>query len=187
MKKIDLSNILAAEMDRAFEDNKPLFASSSMLEKLAFKKVSEEDSTTEVEAALESSLLKKQANAKCCDCETKDKRKENCSCVCHKEVAVTASSIVSNSLNSLIKISEDLDRVGFSKLAAASIMLADALIATAKEKSSPAKSSKEEKSKSSKEDSKSKSSNKSKPKKKMDMKERMKKMREGKKSKKSSK
>ena len=69
--KIDLSNSLAAEMDRVLnsEENKQLFSTSSMIEKLAFKKVSEEDAETEIEKELESQFSK---TASCKNCECKN-------------------------------------------------------------------------------------------------------------------
>jgi len=64
------------------------------------------------------------------------------------------ASIMRNAFNALLKISEDLDAIGFSKLAATSAVLAGNLVSEAKAKKSE------------------------KPKKKVDMKARMKKMRE---------
>ncbi len=145
--KQDLSNVLAAEMHRILnsDENKQIFSTSSMIEKQAFKKVSEEDAVSEIEKELDTSLNKK-ASA-----EPKTER-----------------NLVKESVESLLKISEDLDTAGFEKLAAASILLADKLVVEAKKSKKSDKKSKEDKSKG----------------KKVDMKERMKKMREMKKSKK---
>lgn len=157
MKQIDLSSTIAAEMDKVLnsDENKQLFSSSSMIEKLAFKKVSEEDAVTEVETEL---ALQKTASVK-------------------EPVKPTVKS----TLDQLLAVSEQLDSIGFDKLAAASIMLADRLVSEAKAKSSK-KSDKKSDKKSKEDKSKSKG-------KKVDMKDRMKKMREmqkGKKDKKSS-
>lgn len=145
MKHVDLSNSIAAEMDKALnsEENKKLFSTASVLEKLAFKKVSEEDATTEVEAELAIKLQKTASTL--------------------LEVSEPSEDEV---VEMLLQASEDLDVLGFDKLAAMSAVLADKLIveAKAKTKSKSDKKSKEDKSKSKKP--------------KMDIKERMKKMRE---------
>jgi hypothetical protein len=165
--KQDFSNLIAAEMDKALnsEENQKLFSSSSMLEKLAFKKVSEQDQVTEVEMELDPSL-KKTASEKCCECGSS--KKDECKCNCHESSSKKASDPVLDSFNALLKVSNDLDDAGFEKIAAASLLLADKLISEAKSKSSKKSDKKEDKSKS----------------KKMDIKERMKKMREMKKGKK---
>lgn len=161
MKHVDLSNTLATEMDKVLNsgENKELFSSSSMLEKLAFKKVSEQDEVSE----LETELLKK--NASCCECG--EEKKHECHCECHKdEKKASVRNPAREAFNALLRVSEDLETAGFERLAAASVMLAGKLMAEAKAKSSK----KPEKSKSKDEKSKSKG-------KKMDMKERMEKMR----------
>ena len=171
-------------MDKALnsEENKQLFSTASVLEKLAFKKVSEEDATTEVEIELESVLQKK---ASCCECE-EDKKHSDCKCDCHHKKSESSQKqhltvVYPDCVDALLKVSAILDESGFEKLAAHSAILADKLIVEAKAKS---------KSKSEKSDKKSKD-DKKKSKPKMDMKERMKKMREmagkGKKDKKDSK
>jgi hypothetical protein len=199
--KIDLSNQLAAEMDKVLnsDENKELFSTSSMLEKLAFKRVSEQDSTTEVEAELDAVLSK---TADCKHCECKNTKHDKCKCDCHDKneaddkddkietfpapsgKGVNApyvpgttppvkdtkkANLVRDAFHTLLVISEVLDDAGFEKIAAMSIMLADKLIVEAKAKKSD-KKSKEDKSK-----SKSK---------KMDVAERMKKMRDAQKGKK---
>jgi hypothetical protein len=203
--KIDLSNLLAVEMDKALnsEENKQMFSTSSMLEKLAFKKVSEEDAETEVEKELVKSFSK---TASCKHCECKNTKHDKCNCDCHdtnnadapddkidtfpapsgkginapyvpgttppvKETKKSSNS-VRDAFHSLLKISEVLDDAGYEKISAMSILLADKLIVEAKAKSSKKsdKKSKEDKSK-------------SKGGKKMDMKERMKKMRDAQKGK----
>lgn len=179
--KIDLSSAIAAEMDKALnsEENKQMFSSSSMLEKLAFKRVSEQDQQTEVELDLEVKL-NKTASKKCsqCTCE-KDCTEGECSskCDCKKDKE-TMDSKASRFVRTLVSLSDELDSAGFERLAAASIMLADRLVSEAKAKKSDKKSGEKSKSKSpekTKASDKDKASGKGK---KMDMKERMKKMRE---------
>lgn len=158
MTRVDLSDSLAADMDKALnsEENKEMFSSSSVLEKLAFHRVADEGKlVSEVEEELKKQGLQKTASS-----EEAPKQK-------------TASDIAS----SILKVSEELEEAGFERLAALSIVLAEKLVAEAKEKS---------KSKSSKKDEKSSKSDKS-SKKKMSMKERMEKMRQMQKGKKKSK
>lgn len=167
--KQDFSNMIAAEMDKALnsEENQKLFSSSSMLEKLAFKKVSEQDQVTDIEKELDASLTKTAAG-KCKHCECAESKKGDCKCDCHEDSSSKsskASNPVLDAFNALLKISDDLDTAGFDKLAAASLLLADKLVSEAKAKSSKKSDKKSDK----KEDKKSK---------KMDMKERMKKMRD---------
>jgi len=168
--KQDLSNSIAAEMDKVLnsDENKEMFSNSSMLEKLAFRKVSEQDQVSEIEMELDPSLRK---TAGCCECG--EAKKHQCDCHCHKdtekeEKKASVRNPAREAFNALLKVSEDLESAGFARLAAASILLADKLITEAKAKSSK-KSDKSEKAKAS-EKSKSKG-------KKMDMKERMEKMR----------
>lgn len=130
MKNVDLSNSIAAEMDKALnsDDNKKLFSNASVLEKLAFKKVSEDDKTTEVEVELENAL-QKTASA---DLEVSE---------------VSEGDVV----EMLLQASEDLDTLGFDKLSVYSAKLANQLMVEAKAKSKTEKSDKK-----SKEDKKSK-------------------------------
>lgn len=176
MAKPDLST-LASDMNNALndEDNKKMFSSSSMLEKLAFSRVADEGKLppTEIEVELEKELTKK-ASAECCECHP-DKKHDECKCHCHSKKEAS----VSNSINALLKISEDLETQGFEKLAALSAVLAGKLVEAAKAKS-------KSKSKSDKKDD-EKAKSKSKSSKKMTMKERMEKMRKAQKGKKKSK
>lgn len=166
------------------EENKQLFSTSSMIEKLAFKKVSEEDELSEIEKELmlknassnESCVkcyAKKPASTGPCKCACKGPNDcaKGCACGCKGgayEKEMQPKAAFNTVLNKILVISEELDTLGFEKLAAASIMLADKLVSEAKAKKSD-KKSKEEKSKS---------------KSKMDMKARMKKMRDAQKGKK---
>lgn len=159
MTNIDLST-LAADMDKALnnKENKELFSSSAMLEKLAFTRVADEERQTEVEKELEGTV--------------------KTAAVIEPVVAPALTQpgfTVSASVSTLVKLSEELDTAGFSKLSAASLLLAEKLIVEAKAKKSkdPKKDSKKsEKDKASKSKSK-----------KMTREERMKKMRDMKKKK----
>lgn len=190
--KHDDSNTIASEMDKVLnsEENKEMFSASSMLEKLAFKKVSEEDAVSEVEQELNSQGLRKEAQApffadnvckKChkakpestgackCVCASADDCAKGCPCGCKggeydpAKPSPWKGSSVQDSLQQLLIVSEDLDNLGFSKLAAMSLIVANKLVVEAKAKKSDKKSDKK--------------TDKFKGKK-MDMKERMKKMRE---------
>jgi hypothetical protein len=185
--KFNIENVLAEGMEKALnsDENKKLFSNASVLEKLAFKRVSEEDATTEIETELINSLSKT-ASCKC----NEPGHKDDCECDCHKETKkehkheknVHEKTTASYMVDALLKISADLDEEGFDKLAAASLILADRIVVEAKAKKEKTKS--KSKSKSSKEDK-----SKEKTKAKGDVAERMKKMREmqGKKDKKDSK
>jgi len=91
--KNDLST-LAADMDKVLnsDENKDMFSNSSMLEKLAFKKVSEQEEVSEVEVALGLSLKK---TAGCCECG--EEKHHECKCECHdKKEASTLNSMIIN-------------------------------------------------------------------------------------------
>lgn len=182
MTRVDLSDSLAAEMDKVLnsEETKQMFSSSSVLEKLAFSRVADEGKVpSEIEDELAKQGLLKTASSSC-KCDKKHGSDEKCDCP--KDCKCRGSKSASEIVSTLLKVSEDLEEAGFDKLAALSIVLTEKLVAQAKDK---AKSKSE--SKSSKKDEKA---SKSKSSKKMTMKERMEKMRKmqkGKKGKKSSK
>ena len=166
MTKIDLSNILAAEMDKALnsEENKQMFSSSSVLEKLAFNRVADEGKLpSEVEEEMKKQSLQKTASTTC-ECPEKHECGDECKCPASCDCKKTKKS-ASEIVNALLKVSEDLENVGLAKLAALSIVLAEKVV-EAKKKST-------EKKDDDKKSSKSKS-------KKMTMKERMEKMRKAK-------
>jgi hypothetical protein len=201
-----------ADMEKNLISNKELFSKSDAIEKLAFKRVSEEEKTTEIEQLFADSVLEPikvvaadpnykpehpvAAKAECkackgffvrdaggpqcaCTCKSPMECKNNANCSCHTHPAkqvVDFKFSSDNAVQTLVSLSNDLDDNGFDKLAAATLLLADKIVAEAKAKTkSKSKSKKDEKSKSK---SKSKKDEKSKSKSKMDVKERMKKMRE---------
>jgi hypothetical protein len=143
MKNYDI----AAEMDKILnsEENKKLYSNAAAIEKNAFRKVSDQDKPTELEVEVLEELSKQEAAIP---------QTKTASAPMTKEAELEIKT--SNMVDSLLKISSDLDAIGFEKLAAVSILLADKIVAEAKAKKDSKKS----------------------PKKKMDVKERMKKMRE---------
>jgi hypothetical protein len=162
--KTDFSSSLAADMDKALVENKDMFAQAAVLEKLAFTRVADEDKVvSEIEIELnekaDAELAKTEAEVK------PDLTKK-----------ASAPSVM-DSVNALLKVSEDLDNAGFDKFAAASIMLATKLVEAAKGKSKSKSESKSEKAKD-KSKSKDKSKDKSKSSKTMSKADRMKKLRE---------
>jgi hypothetical protein len=160
--KIDL-NSLANDMDAVLnsEQNKNMFSSAKMLEKLAFKRVSDE-TPTELENQVSNSLGKT-AEKEECKCACHDK----CKCSCGDKKSTAGLNVVANTQDeymlainaaeTMLSISETLDGVGFEKLATVSLMLADKIVveakAKAKKKSKPA-DKKSDKAKSSEKDSK---------------------------------
>jgi hypothetical protein len=178
MKINNIADLLASEMEKNLnsDENKGLFSSASLIEKLAFRKVSDEDQPSEIELELEASLNK---SAGCHGCSCDEKKDESCKCDCHNDAndakdskksdeetsTQSKSSGLRDAFNALLKISETLDEYGFERLAAASAILADKLVIEAKAKS---KKSKDSKKSDKKDDKKSK---------KEDMKARMDKMR----------
>jgi predicted ATP-binding protein involved in virulence len=135
MPKVDFSDLIASEMNNVLndEENMKLFSSSATLEKLAFKRVSEADQTTEVEAEMEKTLEKKAS--------------------VNEE---TPSFKLAETISEIMKLSETLDQFGFESLAADTILLADALVKQAKGEKPKSKSEKSEKKSNEKSDKKSK-------------------------------
>lgn len=181
--KIDLSNSIASEMDRVLnsDENKSMFSSAKMLEKLAFKRVSEADEPTALETEV-TEVLDKTASKKECECEChEDKDAKTCEC-CEEKKATASLQVVAqdeyslalNAAEKMLSISETLDGVGFEKLATVSLMLANKIVveakAKAKKKSTKTDEKKSEKDKAKKDSKKSsdkKSSDKKSPKKDM--------------------
>jgi hypothetical protein len=210
---------ILVDMEKNLISNKEMFSKSDAIEKLAFKRVSEEEKTTEVEQLFADSVLEPikvvaQATpaataiegaapagahkAECkackgffvrdaggpqcaCPCKTPMECKNNANCTCHTHPAkqvVDFKFSATSAVKTLVSLSNDLDDNGFDKLAAATLLLADKIVAEAKAKTKSKSKSKSKKDEKSKSKSKSKKDEKSKSKSKMDVKERMKKMRE---------
>lgn len=175
MTKQNLADILAANMQEVMSDKnyKDIFSTSATLEKLAFKKVSEENQKTEVEQEIEKSLevvastdcdgCKKVAVAgKCsCECKSKEECSKGCPCKCSVTEKVasaqTEETFIKNAYTNLIAASENFEAAGMDKLSALSLMLLDKLIVEAK-----AKKDKKDKKPAKKDDKNSKSDKKSK-------------------------
>ena len=103
MSKFDFSKEIAAGMEKVLnsDENKQLFSQSSMLEKLAFKRVADEDKPTEIEVEVQKTMddsLNKEAQLtghtdKCTKCAGKyfmDKHPNaacNCACASPEECA----------------------------------------------------------------------------------------------------
>jgi hypothetical protein len=204
MRKFNITDAVASEMERIVNstEHQEMFAAKPSLEKVAFKKVSEEDTVNEVEKEVEYSLNKKAstickgcddglvkkagAETHCsCDCKNVDACRNGCAC--HDKGAKPSNSVagfadhlnpaddgikLSSVIQSLVKISSVLENSGFERQSAATLMLAESLVSEAKAKKN-SKDSKKSETKSDKKDSK-KDSKKSKT----PIKDRMEKMRE---------
>lgn len=147
----------AAEMLKIAEsdEHKKLF---QPIVKEAFSRDGQEE-PSEVEA--EMNKMNKQASSSSCKC---DEHCKDCSCECHKdehkvndqnyhydtsssasqmpnsEMNATKSAFPLNAVQSLMKISEQLEAQGMEKIAAASLVLAEAIVKEAKKQSEKSKS-----------------------------------------------
>lgn len=165
MKK-DMSNIIAANMDAILKNPEytSMFSSSAVLEKLAFKRVADEEVPTEVEIEFSNELsqepLESQASSPRADCVACGKTrqgwteamgvckcgsdgcspmggcKEGCSCGCKaKKAGVSMDDVlVKSAVDSLLKVSSDLEDAGFERLSAYALVLTNELVAEAKAK-----------------------------------------------------
>jgi hypothetical protein len=139
MKIDNFANEIAAGMDRALnsDENKKLFSKASVIEKLAFHRVSDEDKlVSETEESLKTILdINKTAAEKenCSGCECGEEKGSECKCHCHED-SPTKSASVEDIVGDLLAVSEALEDAGFEKLAADSAILAGSLIAQAKAK-----------------------------------------------------
>jgi hypothetical protein len=203
MRKFNITDAVASEMERIVNstEHQEMFAAKPSLEKVAFKKVSEEDTVNEVEKEVNESLNKKaQEKFVCgackdfyvknsgdkhhCTCGDTCKTSGDCAkgCSCHNPVKPAIDEVkfnladdgmkLSSVIQSLVKISSVLENSGFERQSAATLMLAESLVSEAKAKKN-SKDSKKSETKSDKKDSK-KDSKKSKT----PIKDRMEKMRE---------
>jgi hypothetical protein len=145
MKIDNLANQIAFDMDKALnsDENQKLFSKSSMIQKLAFHKVSDEDKlVSETEESLKAILqINKTAGSKCSGCECGEDKGSECKCHCHEDEP-TKSASVESLVDDILKVSEALETAGFEKLAASSALLAGALVAEAKAKKDSKKDTK---------------------------------------------
>jgi len=158
---------IASGMEAILKDPeyKSMFSSSAVLEKLAFKRVADEELPTEIEVELSAELMGEEpleatAASKCkvCGCKTKGvckcasgscKGKESCgkgcSCECKNKKAEVemGDMLIKSAFDSLMSASSDLEEAGFEQLSVNALVLMNHLIVEAKK----AKMSKEDKAK----------------------------------------
>lgn len=166
---------IASGMDAILKDPeyKSMFSSSAVLEKLAFKRVADEELPTEIEVELSAELMgeplevtageenpretcllcmgKRAAGStgvcKCAagSCKGKKTCGDDCSCGCKaKKAGVSMSdTLIKSAFDSLMSASSDLEEAGFERLSANALILMNHLIVEAKAK----KMSKEDKAK----------------------------------------
>jgi hypothetical protein len=158
---------IASGMEAILKDPeyKSMFSSSAVLEKLAFKRVADEELPTEIEVELSAELMGEEpleatAASKCkvCGCKTKGvckcasgscKGKESCgkgcSCECkNKKAGVEMDDmLIKSAFDSLMSASSDLEEAGLEQLSVNALVLMNHLIVEAKK----AKMSKEDKAK----------------------------------------
>jgi hypothetical protein len=172
--KSNMENELASGMNAILQDTKftSMFSNNSVLEKLAFKRVADENIPTEIEVELSEALSqepleatanerasclmcgKKRPNwtedmgvCKCAKengCDQMNGCKEGCDCGCKaKHAGVEMDNLIKSAFNSLLSASSDLDEAGFEGLSANALILMNDLVVEAKAK----KSKKDEKAK----------------------------------------
>jgi hypothetical protein len=165
MKNRDMSNDIASSMDAILKDPeyKSMFSSSAVLEKLAFKRVADENLPTEIEVELANELsfepLEAKASSPRADCVACGKSragwsesmgvckcvsggcspmggcKEGCSCNCKvKKAEVGMDSLIKSAFDSLMKASSDLEDAGLESLASDTLVLMGNLVVEAKKK-----------------------------------------------------
>jgi hypothetical protein len=165
---------IASGMDAILKDPeyKSMFSSSAVLEKLAFKRVADEELPTEIEVELSAELMdsleataaeenpretcllcmgKRAAGSTgVCKCSTGSCKGlktcgAGCSCGCKAKSAGVSMSdtLIKSAFDSLMSASSDLEEAGFEMLSANALVLMNNLIVEAKEK----KMSKEDKAK----------------------------------------
>jgi len=163
MKQNNMYDI-ASNMDAILKDPeyKSMFSSSAVLEKLAFKRVADEDQPTEIEVELSAELmgepLEVTAAKKCkvCDkpikgtckcaksgCEGSCKKGCTCGCKTKKAGVEMNDMLIKSAFDSLLSASSDLEEAGLENLSANTLILMNHLIVEAKK----AKMSKEDKAK----------------------------------------
>jgi hypothetical protein len=147
---------IASGMEAILKDPeyKSMFSSSAVLEKLAFKRVADEELPTEIEVELSAELMGEEpleatAASKCkvCGCKTKGvckcasgscKGKESCgkgcSCECkNKKAGVEMDDmLIKSAFDSLMSASSDLEEAGFEQLSVNALVLMNHLIVEAK-------------------------------------------------------
>ena len=165
--KSNMENEIASGMSAILQDTKftSMFSNNSVLEKLAFKRVADENIPTEIEVELSEALsqepLETTANerasclmcgkkrpgwteemgvCKCAKengCDQMNGCKEGCDCGCKaKHAGVEMDNLIKSAFNSLLSASSDLDEAGFEDLSANALILMNNLVVEAKAKKS---------------------------------------------------
>lgn len=181
--KQDFSNQIASDMQKIMADpaHKNMFSSSGVLEKLAFKRVADENQPSDIEieimdelqaaplappvvtASAQCACGKSLEDGKMCKCASENGCssqgcKDGCGCGCGaKKAGVSMSdSLVKSAFDALMRASTDLEEAGFERLSAHTLVLLDRLIVEAKDKKDPKKNDKKKDKKDDKKDKKSK-------------------------------
>ena len=160
-----MSDVIASSMDAILKDPeyKSMFSTSSVLEKLAFTRVADENLPTEIEVELAAELsdqpLEATAASPKADCVACGKTrsnwtedmgvckctsqgcspmggcKEGCSCGCKvKKAEVVMDTLIKSAFDSLMKASSDLEEAGLETLAADTLVVMTNLVVEAKKK-----------------------------------------------------
>lgn len=187
MKHRDMSDVIASSMDAILKDPEynSMFSSSAVLEKLAFKRVADENLPTEIEVELAQELseesLEATASSPRADCVACGKTranwseamgvckcgsegcnpmagcKDDCSCGCKvKKAEVVMDTLIKSAFDSLMKASSDLEEAGLESLAADTLVLMTNLVVEAKKKDKKDDKKAKEKEKADKEKAKAK-------------------------------
>ena len=146
MTKHNFSNDLANEMERIFnsDEHKEIFGTAKNLEKVAFSRVADEDKLT---SEIEIDLLSTAEKEKCCECASKEGKGKDCKCECHPKESKEDKKpwdkkSEASTVEKLLTVSEELDGMGFERLAGMALKFAG-LVVQAKAKKSDKKSDKE--------------------------------------------
>jgi len=140
------ANTIAASMDAILQDpdHKKLFSSSTILEKLAFKRTADEEVSTEIEIEF--------ADEMATSLETEASEKSGgVSCDSKKEAIKMGDNLFKSAFDALLQASDDLEEAGFEELSVNALILANSLVVEAKAKKDPKAKEKAEKEKAAKE------------------------------------
>ena len=152
MTKHNFSNDLANEMERIFnsDEHKEIFGTAKNLEKVAFSRVADEDKLT---SEIEIDLLSTAEKEKCCECASKEGKGKDCKCECHPKESKEDKKpwdkkSEASTVEKLLAVSEELDGMGFERLAGMALKFAGLVVqakAKKSDKKAPKKSEKDKK------------------------------------------
>ena len=152
MTKHNFSNDLANEMERIFnsDEHKEIFGTAKNLEKVAFSRVADEDKLT---SEIEIDLLSTAEKEKCCECASKEGKGKDCKCECHPKESKEDKKpwdkkSEASTVEKLLTVSEELDGMGFERLAGMALKFAGLVVqakAKKSDKKAPKKSEKDKK------------------------------------------